>query len=131
MIKVIPESGDGCINVSPSNGAYDRPLVIKRMQEHLMRELSWSTVWKGILYKKKRASLRKVVSNRTQSARLTSVLVPRTSVTQTASTGTLASPTQLGRQVGLGDLLVKLGLVALSEDGDLGDGNLVEPGLDE
>lgn len=73
----------------------------------------------------------KVVSNGPLSARLTSGLVPRTSVAQTASTGTLASPAQLGWQVGLGDLLVKLGLVTLSEDGDLGDGNLVEPGLDE
>ena len=85
----------------------------------------------GYTIQKKRASLSEVVSNGTWSARLTSVLVPRTSVTQTASTGTLASPTQLGWQVSLGDLLVKLGLVALSEDGDLGDGNLVEPGLDE
>jgi hypothetical protein len=73
----------------------------------------------------------KIHSSYSPKARSTSGLVPRTSVAQTTPAGTLASPTKLGWQVGLGDLLVEFRLVTFSEDGDLGHGDLVEPRLDK
>ena len=59
------------------------------------------------------------------------VLVPGTGVAQAAPAGAFARPTQLGGQVLFGNLFGQLRLETLAEDGNLGDGDLVEPGLDE
>jgi hypothetical protein len=60
-----------------------------------------------------------------------SLLVPRTSIAQAAPSRAFTGSTQLGGQVLFGDLFDEFRLEALAEDRDLGDGDLVEPRLDE
>jgi hypothetical protein len=60
-----------------------------------------------------------------------SLLVPRTSIAQAAPARAFTRSTQLGGQVLFGDLFDEFRLEALAEDRDLGDGDLVEPRLDE
>ena len=57
--------------------------------------------------------------------------VPRSCIAQAAAAGARALASEVGGQVFGRDLLEQFRLVAFPQDGDFGDGDLVEPGLDE
>jgi hypothetical protein len=57
--------------------------------------------------------------------------VPRSSIAQTAATSARALASEVGGQVFGRDLLEQFGLVVFPQDGDFGDGDLVEPRLDQ
>lgn len=75
--------------------------------------------------------LRPTNSTPGRKRRSRSLLVPRTSIAQAAPSRAFTGSTQLGGQVLFGDLLDEFRLEAFAEDRNLGDGDLVEPRLDE
>jgi hypothetical protein len=57
--------------------------------------------------------------------------VPRSSIAQAAATSARALASEVGGQVFRRNLLEQFGLVVFPQDGDFGDSDLVEPGLDQ
>lgn len=65
------------------------------------------------------------------NVRLLPSRVPWSGIAQTAATSARALASEIGGQVFGRDLLEQFGLVVFPQDGDFGDGDLVEPGLDQ
>lgn len=59
------------------------------------------------------------------------IRVPRSGIAQAAASNTRALASEIGGQVFGRDLLEQFGLVVFPQDGDFGDGDLVEPRLDQ
>lgn len=57
--------------------------------------------------------------------------VPRSGIAQTTPARAITLAAEIDGKVFLGDLLEQFLFVVFTQDGDLGDGDFVQPGLDE